>query len=63
MLGEGEGGGKLSLVREEAALVEDWGGGGAGELSLEKAKETNHKQGSTQKGRPLLSHTVVWCSD
>lgn len=63
MLGEGEGGGKLSLVREEAALVEDGGGGGAGELSLEKAKETNHKQGRTQKGHSLLSHTVVWCSD
>ena len=41
--------------------MEDWGG--AGELSLEKAKETNHKQGRTQKGHPLLSHTVVWRSD
>ena len=28
-----------------------------------KGKKTNHKQGGTQKGHPLLSHTVVWCSD
>lgn len=41
MLGEGEGGGKLSLIREEAALVEDWGGGavGRGSCLLKRQKK------------------------
>ena len=69
MLGEGEGGGKLSHVREEAALVEEWGeawrGGGDGAASLEKAKKliTNRERlkKATLCSPTLWSGAVIEC--
>lgn len=55
MLEKGEGGGKLSLAREEAAL------GRVG--CLLKRWKLSMEEGKILKGHPLLSCVVLWGSD